>query len=251
MTSLTLPFLSQTHWIARASFIISVVSGCLAVYFAVMTQKTVATLYTARETRAWLAGPLPNYFLRAVRNFEPELDRLLSTETEHAFTEPEHVERIRRMLTTKNPSVYAVLVMGIPAFMLNLSLGMLLIGLGVYLAFIWTRRLDTQAGPNDSRNVFVFYIIGIFTMIATYFIPNALKDGETEQQGVRKRILQKLEKVKSGHQNSPEPDRHEVLNERLTHGLEASIQSQEALLRIIHDLLRKLDASNNHQDEGN
>jgi hypothetical protein len=253
MTSLTLPFLSLTHWIARAFFIISVVSGCLAVYFAVMTQKTVAMLYTAREARAWLAGPLPNSFLRAIRQYEPMLDQRSSTELEQAFTEPEQVEKIKCVLTTRNPSVYAVLVMGIPAFMLNVSLGTLLVGLGVYLGFIWTRHLDTQAGPNDSRNVFVFYIVGIFTMIATYFIPNALKDGETEQQGVRKRILQKLEEVKSGHQNDPEPDRQEVLNEhnqRLTLALEASVRAQEDLLRTIQDLLRQLDTSNSQQNEG-
>ncbi|EAW25194.1 uncharacterized protein NFIA_106830 [Aspergillus fischeri NRRL 181] len=254
MTSLTLPFLSQTHWVSRAFFITSVVSGCLAVYFAVMTQKTVAMLYTARETRAWLAGPLPDEILRAVHQSESMLDRNPSTELEQVFTEPEQVENVRRMLTTRNPSVYAVLVMGIPAFMLNLSLGTLLVGLGVYLGFIWTRHLDTQSGPNDSRNVFVFYIVGIFTMIATYFIPNALKDRETEQQGVRKRILQKLEKVENGHQNIPGLDRQEVLNEhnqRLTHALEASVRSQEALLNTVQDLLRHLDMSNNQQNERN
>src|SRR6266480_5044184 len=247
MTSLTLPFLSQIHWIARAFFIVSVISGCLAVYFAVMTQKTVAMLYTARETRAWLSGPLLNSSLRIIRNCEPILDQYLSTEPEQPLTGLEHMENMRRALVTRNPSIYAVMVMGIPAFILNVSLGALLAGLGAYLGSIWMRQLDTQAGPNDSRNVFIFYIVGMFTMIATYFIPIALKDDETKQQGVRKRILPKLDRLKSRHQSISESDRQKVLNEhnqRLTSALEESVRSQEALLGTIKDLLRHFNTSN-------
>jgi hypothetical protein len=232
-------------------FIVSVVSGSLAVYFAVMTQKRVAMLYTARETRAWLEGPLPARVLRVVNHMEYLLGTNSFTEPEQAFTEPEQVEEFRRVLSTRHPSVYAVLVMGIPAFMLNVSLGTLLAGLGVYLGFIWTRELDTQAGPNDSRNVFVFYIVGIFTIIATYFIPNALKDGETKKQAVRKRFLQKLEKIDSRPQNGPD-DRETVLkedNQRLTHALEALVRSQQELLHSIEDLLKQHNANNEQNQE--
>ena len=36
----------------------------------------------------------------------------------------------------------------------------LLLALAVYQGFIWTKSLDTVAGNNDSRNVFIAYIVG-------------------------------------------------------------------------------------------
>jgi hypothetical protein len=38
---------------------------------------------------------------------------------------------------------------------------MLLIALAIYFGFTWTRELDTNAGRNDSRNVFITYIVGL------------------------------------------------------------------------------------------
>lgn len=202
MTSLTLPYLSKTHWVSRALFIVSVISGSLSVYFCVMTQKIIGTQYTPHEIRHWLTAPLPQSILPELYYFEHKLADVAekagdgNVNAEIApHIESGDFERLKANLTTKTPSILSVLVLSVPAFMLNISLSALLIALGIYLGFIWTRNLDTDAGLHDSRNVFIFYIVGVFSMIAVYFIPNALKNSEDRHQAVRKRILNLLEQV--------------------------------------------------------
>jgi len=147
--------------------------------------------------------------------------------------------------------------------MLNISLSALLIALGVYLGFIWKRDLGANAGLHDSRNVFIFYIIGVFSMIAVYSVLNALKDSEDKHQEVRKELFNLLEQVqiKTGKlparstegligQEGGKEDKAKGLDGGRTVGdralldldkvLEESIRAQEALLKANSELLAKI-----------
>lgn len=59
------------------------------------------------------------------------------------------------------PSVSAVITISVPQMLLSASLFALLTGFGIYLGFIWTRNLDTNASGNDSRNVMVVYVVAL------------------------------------------------------------------------------------------
>jgi hypothetical protein len=59
------------------------------------------------------------------------------------------------------PSVASVVTLSAPQGLLSASLGSLLIGLGVYLGSTWIRNLDDLAGSNDSKRVFIMYIVGL------------------------------------------------------------------------------------------
>jgi hypothetical protein len=59
------------------------------------------------------------------------------------------------------PSAACVITISAPQMLLSSSLVMLLIALAIYFGFTWTRELDTNAGRNDSRNVFITYIVGL------------------------------------------------------------------------------------------
>ena len=66
------------------------------------------------------------------------------------------------------PSAAAVLSMSAPNMLLSSSLNAFLIGLGVYLGFVWTRNLDEPAGAIGSRAVFITYIVGLIVCYLVY-----------------------------------------------------------------------------------
>lgn len=66
------------------------------------------------------------------------------------------------------PSPAAVLTISAPNMLLAASLNSLLIGLGIYLAYVWTRNLDTDAGPDASRAVFITYMVSLSICYGIY-----------------------------------------------------------------------------------
>ncbi|KAH8761373.1 hypothetical protein BGZ57DRAFT_858180 [Hyaloscypha finlandica] len=59
------------------------------------------------------------------------------------------------------PSPAAVLTVSAPNMLLSASLNSFLLGLGTYLAYVWTRHLDTTAGTNDSLAIFITYVASL------------------------------------------------------------------------------------------
>jgi hypothetical protein len=80
------------------------------------------------------------------------------------------------------PSVAAVLTIAAPHILLSVAVFALLIALGIYFGFTWTRDLDTNAGPHDSRNVFIFYVFGLAVCIGVYMISSVIQDDEEETE---------------------------------------------------------------------
>jgi len=53
LTSLVLPSLSEAHWVARSAFILSLISGCLAVYYVSLLQRELGNFRTPEQVREW------------------------------------------------------------------------------------------------------------------------------------------------------------------------------------------------------
>jgi hypothetical protein len=66
------------------------------------------------------------------------------------------------------PSPAAVLTVSAPNMLLSASLNSFLLGLGTYLAYVWTRHLDTTAGINDSRAIFITYVASLTACYGIY-----------------------------------------------------------------------------------
>ncbi|KAL8660723.1 MAG: hypothetical protein Q9202_006273 [Teloschistes flavicans] len=62
--------------------------------------------------------------------------------------------------STKTASLAAIFILSAPFDMMKASIFSFLISLAIYQGFTWTRALDTAAGPRDSRNVFIFFVVG-------------------------------------------------------------------------------------------
>ena len=80
------------------------------------------------------------------------------------------------------PSVASVITISTPQMMLTSSLAMLLIALAIYFGFIWSRNLDLTAGHNDSRSVFITYIVGLYVVWGVYMVLQLFQDNDKRSE---------------------------------------------------------------------
>ena len=141
--ALTLPSLSQTHWVARASWVFSLVASLLAVYYANNQSWRAGYLLLGNRVRAWIRG-----YCKGPRDCIRE----------HT---PNGANLAKQLLRSLAPAPSSVVTVSAPGLLLSASLCFLLIGFGIYLGFMWTRTLDDLAGPDDNRDVFIIYIVSL------------------------------------------------------------------------------------------
>ena len=177
ITGLSLPNFSSTHWVARACFLLAVVSGCLSVYYACVFQRLVGKLYTPSRIRNWIRLP-PSI---SNSNCEPD---------------------------TLSASLTSVFIVSAPFTMVKVSIFAFLLGLGNHQGFIWTRNLDTSAGRGDSRNAFISlmsetgFCYAFFSVVfAIKNIENLIRTGTLSSEGT-----DKIELDDQGVQNSQGAD---------------------------------------------
>jgi len=79
----------------------------------------------------------------------------------------------RRDPNTEFPSVAAVLTVSAPTTLLSASVYAFLVGFGVYLAYAWTLDFDALATQDDSKAVFITYVVGVFVCFSVYGLSSA------------------------------------------------------------------------------
>jgi hypothetical protein len=68
------------------------------------------------------------------------------------------------------PCVLAVLMISCPKQLIRYALPAYMVGLGVYLGSLWHYQLDTEAGYNDSRNIFIVFLVStLFCYLCSKF----------------------------------------------------------------------------------
>ncbi|KAL8864133.1 MAG: hypothetical protein Q9198_010071 [Flavoplaca austrocitrina] len=70
--------------------------------------------------------------------------------------------------STPGASLAAAFIISAPFNMMKASIRSFLIGLAIYEGFTWTRSLDTTAGPEDGRNVFITFMVGAGSCVIFY-----------------------------------------------------------------------------------
>jgi len=262
LTSLALPALNQAHWVTHASFVISILAGVVAVYFAVVSQKIIAGLTSARQVRAWLTIPLQHNFRHWIGDLEKHLHNMEALREYHFARinqdRPAHLgeieaEEFKANLIPREASAAAVIVLGAPSILLGFSLSMFLLGLGLYLLFVWIRNLDPLASQDSSRDVFIFYMVATFTMMLFFAIPLGIKKSESEKQELSDRILHRIYMLrrpafaprKVGNFMREDSIQQESLAlsssfQELSEVLAKAIRAQEAVMKARQDELRYL-----------
>jgi hypothetical protein len=98
-------------------------------------------------------------------------------------------------------SLFSALILETPRSMINISLGSFLTGLAIYFGFLWTRDLDANAGPGDSRNVFIIFIVIVLCCIGMYSVPRGIKSNDEYVASVYSRIRSTLDLINIDIQN--------------------------------------------------
>lgn len=78
----------------------------------------------------------------------------------------------------RSASLWSAFLLQVPFTYMKLSLGSFVIGLSVYLGFVWTRNLDQDAGKTDSRNIFIVLLVVVVACIYFYVAPALYKSLE-------------------------------------------------------------------------
>jgi hypoxanthine-guanine phosphoribosyltransferase len=238
-----------------------------------MNQGSLSSLYRPEHVRLWLTTPTAS--LKSVVSAEIQFDRFQVVkrvrEIQKAKSRRTHMDvdngqvecmedvndegRLLDFLSqylspsNRTASLSAALLLIMPTLMLNVSVNGLLVALGLYSAFMWTRGLDD--GETDWRNIFIFYTVGSGFMLFLYFIPNAMKDLDSAQYTKFKRMKATIEAGRRTTEMQQPVDLEQQLEgdaERATIGLaqslKMSLEAQERLLDANKDLLRQLQRVN-------
>jgi hypothetical protein len=151
------------------------IASLMAVYYAVNQQRTLGRLITPLQVRRWIRGPVYEHSMsRTRRNIACEP----STYVPRDRPNDERALRLDVLRCCFRPGVASVLTVSAPHLLLSSSLISLLLMLGVYLGFVYTRELDEKAGPHDSRNVFVFFIVTLCISLLVLTVGMVADDDE-------------------------------------------------------------------------
>jgi len=183
MTAMALEFLSQTHWIARALWAFSVVSGTMAVFYARALQCIMARLLCCSQVRVWIRG-YPDTIKNRKR--EKDIAELLSKARCSGPLSKDEIVKVGDKggcFKFYCPAITSVIAMSVPSMLLASSLISLLLGFGVYLGFLWRRDLDTAGGFNNSRDVFIFYVVGVVLCFTVYLFPLVARNDQHGHRG--------------------------------------------------------------------
>ena len=196
---------------------VSLVTGLLSVYYAVLLQRTIGALYKVTDIKNWLSSPksIPSpEMLSSLKQLE-ELQRTVQDLKENkqtALIEDIQVELQENSIWVRpgegalqkferqffnsdvqvTASLFSAQMLVVPATMINMSLVSFLSGFGVYLGILWTRKLDQDAGPSGSRDVFIVFLVCISASWLFYLIARILKNHEILPFQLKRRLLNNL-----------------------------------------------------------
>jgi hypothetical protein len=128
------------------------VTALLAVYFSNNQAWTISQLSSEQKLRAW------------IKDIDPEDDYEATLQTNFR---DKCVDDLSVLLDNLTPAPSSTITISAPSLLLSSSLLLLLSGIGVFLAFVWTRMTDTDAGTSSSRDVFITYIVTLGASLGT------------------------------------------------------------------------------------
>lgn len=172
--SFSLNDLSQAHWTAQGFFTFSLVASVISVYHASARQKALSRLLNPEDIRIW------------IRRKEADTDPLQT-----------HFGGF--------PSVAAVLTVSAPNALLSLAVHAFLVGLGIYLGFIWTKGLNLPSTVSDNRAVFITYIVSLFICYCIYAISNIAVSGQTDEQVLFRKLVDRAQSISTTTDTTSSP----------------------------------------------
>jgi hypothetical protein len=169
ITGLLLNETSSAHWTAEAFFMASFIAGAISGFFSHAVQQKINGLHGSEDIRDWLSRPmtqaearLPDGWLKSAQSLMYSPKSQLQQAARYAALHDRLAESNSRN-RPKRASVYSVVLLTAPAYLLSLALTAFAVGLG----YVYTARLIPTFGTDDSLGILIFYIVSIpcFTAI--------------------------------------------------------------------------------------
>jgi hypothetical protein len=197
LTALSLPNLDDTHWTARAAFTIGLVAGSLAVFCSCVLQSKMSGLHSPYAVRRWLTRPhetfqdiynprrTPGTGASGPEDLVPPIDipddqaKLLAMQQE-LFAFREQLNKLHY-----RPSLSAALIITAPSQLLNVALGALLTGFGIYFGLVYTARLPAIEDHRSALAVLTVYIVSAASGLILFYLPMLFKLGATMRDSKR------------------------------------------------------------------
>ncbi|KAF2108806.1 hypothetical protein BDV96DRAFT_503734 [Lophiotrema nucula] len=146
VTALQLPGLEDCHFVARGTFVMSLILSLMSVFFSGLQQSSFGRASEARDLRLWLAsGGFWN-------------DKTLKTEL--------------------RSSMVAHMILQAPFEIVVMSITLFVVGLGTYLGSSWKLDLPLTTGKDGNRAVLIAFIIPTVFVLLMYGHMMGLKDRE-------------------------------------------------------------------------
>ncbi|KAL4767032.1 hypothetical protein BDW60DRAFT_200966 [Aspergillus nidulans var. acristatus] len=182
VTALSLRDVRQTSWVTEALFALSLTTSLSAVFYSTREYINMTQLLTGTQVRQWIRGVRVNFILESDRCFEVCEPNTLNIDTLMGEDEEDRKQEIEHRCFV--PSVSAVIGVSAPVLMLLVSVTTLLIGFGVYFGRIWKGHLDEGRGKNESKNVFIVFIVGLVVSVFFYLSGEFLCNEHTGTEDV-------------------------------------------------------------------
>ena len=177
LTALSLPDLDGTHWTARASFVIGLVSGSLAVFCSCVLQSKMSALHTAQAVRGWLTRPRGETKMRHMFSTPGLRDLVRNPDARALAALKDQIFQLNENFNKElyRPSLSAALILTAPLQLLNFALGSLLTGFGIYFGFVYTARLPAIGDNGSALAVLTVYIASAASGLLFFYLPILIK----------------------------------------------------------------------------
>jgi uncharacterized membrane protein YedE/YeeE len=200
LTALTLPNLDDTHWNARAAFTVALVAGSLAVFCSCVLQSKMSGLHNLCAVRRWLTWrhetfaeltgvsltfnrpryEVPDLEPPVPAHNVPEDQAKLPAMQRDAFACRKELNKLHY-----RPFLSAALIITAPSQLLNIALGALLTGFGIYFSLFYTARLSAIEDHRSALAVLIVYIVSAASGLVLFYSPMLFKLVATVRDGKR------------------------------------------------------------------
>lgn len=247
LTALSLPNLDDMHWTARASFVIGLVAGSLAVFCYCVLQSKMSSLHNAYAVRRWLTRPQETWKdLR--RNQSEEMEGVPGLNDEK-FDPKDLAAMAQRLSEFKEmlnelafrPSLSAALILTAPSQLLNVALGALLTGFGIYFGLVYSARLPAIEDHLSALAVLTVYVVTAASGLIFFYLPVLFKLVATTRDGKRgglEGLITSYEgAIKAAQRINDDPKPDDTL-----HALNKIISNQGEQLQLQKDFIAALES---------
>lgn len=162
--------------------VFSVISSLIAVYYATTQQRTMGRLLQPTQVRGWIRGQIRPQKLTSMRRSKPIKFPRSDPEDYRPLQLDSASTSLEAMKSCFTPSVASVVTMSAPQILLSTSLLTLIVGIGIYFGFVWTRHVDSYSNEGDSRKVMVMFLTATILCFMVYLISGLIQDNDTRPE---------------------------------------------------------------------